>query len=97
VFGAKKGLNQTLKSVFYGGSPNYLLGWIPLINIIAGLWSLVLAGIGLTRLQGIKGGKAAGAIIIAILIPLIITMVLLFAFFGAFLAMFGMAGLANFA
>ena len=36
IFGAKKGLNQTMKTVFYGGTPNYLLGWIPIpyINIL---------------------------------------------------------------
>jgi hypothetical protein len=72
LLGAKKGLEQTMKSVFYGDTPYYLIGWIPLINIIALIWSVVLSGIGLTRLHGITGGKAALAIIISIVIPLIV-------------------------
>lgn len=72
VVGAKNGLEQTMKSVFYGQTPTYLLGWIPVVNIITVVWSLVLTGIGLMRLHGITGGKAALAIIIAVLIPIII-------------------------
>ena len=72
IMGAKNGLEQTLKSVFYGGTPNYLLGWIPLVGLITAVWSFVLTGIGLMRLHGITGGKAALAIIIAIIIPLAI-------------------------
>jgi hypothetical protein len=72
VFGAKKGIEQTMKSVFYGTSPFFLLGWIPLVSIVSVIWSLVLHGIGIKRLHGIETGKAALAIIIAVLIPLII-------------------------
>jgi len=72
VLGAKKGIEQTMKSVFYGTSPLFLLGWIPLVSIVSVIWSLVLHGIGIKRLHGIKTGKAALAIVIAILIPMII-------------------------
>jgi len=72
IIGGRKGLEQTMKSVFYGGTPNYLLGWIPFINILAGIWSLVLTWMGITRYQGLTGGKAALAIIIALIIPIVI-------------------------
>jgi hypothetical protein len=72
IFGAKKGLNQTLKTVFYAGTPTYLLGWIPLINILAALWGLYLDWMGLQRLHGMEGGRAAAAIVIAFIIPMII-------------------------
>ncbi|MBU0530864.1 MAG: YIP1 family protein, partial [Nanoarchaeota archaeon] len=72
VFGGRKGIVQTFKSVFYGTTPTYVLGWIPIINVIMMIWSVVLTGIGLTRLHGMTGGRAAGAIIVAIIIPVII-------------------------
>ncbi len=82
VLGAKNGLVQTMKSVFYGGTPNYLLGWIPLVNIITMIWSWVLTGMGMVRFHGITGGRAALAIIIAIIIPVVI----IAAFFAALIA-----------
>lgn len=76
VLGARSGLEQTMKSVFYGGTPNYLLGWIPFINFISAIWSFVLTGMGLVRFHGITGGKAALSIIIALIIPLVIALAL---------------------
>lgn len=88
VLGAKNGLAQTMKSVFYGGTPNYLLGWIPFINFIAAIWSFVLAGMGLMRFHGITGGKAALSIIIALVIPLVIGFAILAAFLIPMIATF---------
>jgi hypothetical protein len=76
IFGAKKGLNQTLKTVFYGGTPNYLLGWIPIINILASLYAIYLYWVGLKGLQVMPGDKALFAILIAIIIPMIILVVM---------------------
>lgn len=88
VLGAKNGLAQTMKSVFYGGTPNYLLGWIPFINFIAAIWSFVLTGMGLMRFHGITGGKAALSIIIALVIPLVIGFAILVAFLIPMIATF---------
>ncbi len=76
IFGAKRGLNQTLKTVFYGGTPTYLFGWIPFIPIIFWLWSLYLQWVGLQKLHGMPGNKAAFSILIAFIIPVVITAVL---------------------
>jgi hypothetical protein len=89
IVGARKGLVQTMKSVFYGGTPNYLLGWIPLISFIAIIWSFVLTGMGIVRYQEMTGGKAALAIIIAILIPILIGVALFLTFIGLFISMLG--------
>ncbi len=88
VMGAKNGLVQTMKSVFYGGTPNYMLGWIPIINLIAAIWSFVLTGMGLMRFHGITGIKAALAIIIALVIPLVIGFAVLAAVLLPMLATF---------
>ena len=82
IFGAKRGLLQTLKIVFYGGTPIYLLGWLPLIGTLAWLWSFFLDWKGLQNLQGMSGDNAAYAILIAFVIPL--TLVLLLAAFALF-------------
>ncbi len=76
VFGAKKGLHQTLKTVFYGGTPSYLLGWIPYIGILFWLWSLYLDWTGLQKLHGMPGDRAALSILIAFIVPMIILAVL---------------------
>ena len=76
IFGAKKGLHQTLKTVFYGGTPSYLLGWIPFIAILFWLWSLYLQWIGLQKLHDMPGNKALLSILIAFILPLIILTIL---------------------
>lgn len=89
VLGAKNGLEQTLKATFYGNTPHYLLGWIPIINIITFIWSIVLMGMGLVKFHGFSGGKAAVAIIIAIVIPGLIIMAFALTFIAAFLPAMG--------
>lgn len=76
VFGAKQGLSETIKIVFYSETPSYYLGWIPLLNIVAGIWTIILSGIGLMHLQKLSRGRAAGAIIVAVVIPIIIILAL---------------------
>ncbi|MEE9323311.1 MAG: hypothetical protein V3U72_02075 [Candidatus Aenigmarchaeota archaeon] len=77
IVGARKGIEQTMKSVFYGCTPNYLLGWIPILNIIAAIWCFILTGMGMVKYQEMTGGKAAFAIIMALVIPVVIIGVLL--------------------
>lgn len=92
IFGARKGLEQTLKSVYYGYSPAYLLGWIPVVSILIMIWSLVLQGMGIRNLHGITGGKAALSLIIAILIPVVIALTVAITFLTAILAGAGIFG-----
>jgi hypothetical protein len=75
VFGARQGLKNTTRALFFANTPTYVLGWIPLVNFFAGIWSLILFGIGLTKLQKLSTKRAIGAILIAVLIPLIIVLI----------------------
>ena len=81
VFGGRNGYGQTVKAIAYGATPNFLLGWIPIINFITGIWSLVVSIIGVRELHEISTGRAVGAVIIALIIPVIIWV----AIFGAVL------------
>lgn len=88
IVGGKKGIEQTIKALMYGQTPGLLLGWIPIIGIIAGIWSFVLYILGIRQLQEITTGKA----ILAVLIPIIIIVVLIviLAIIAAFV--FGIGG-----
>ncbi len=70
LLGGRRGFLQTLAAVIYGGTPGQLLGWIPLIGIIASLWSLVLVVLGIRELQALGTAKAILAVAIAVIIPL---------------------------
>jgi len=80
LFGGRNGLIQTIKAVIYGETPGLVLGWIPFINIIAAIWSIIVSVIGVRQLHGLSTGKAIIAVIIALIIPLIIIGALISAF-----------------
>jgi len=83
LVGGRKGLNQTIKAIMYGATPSLLLSWLPVINSIGVIWSIVLQVIGIKKLHEITTGRAAVAAILAIVIPAII----IFIFFLATLTM----------
>ncbi len=68
LVGGKRGYQETVKSLIYGGTPSYLFGWIPVISIIGSIWALILIIFGIKELQEVSIGKA----VIAVLIPIII-------------------------
>lgn len=76
LVGGRNGFVQTIKAVIYGDTPSLLLGWIPIINIVTGIWSLIVGIIGVRQLHGLSTGKAALAVILAILIPAVIVVIL---------------------
>jgi len=73
IVGGKQGYYQTLKAIAYGNTPTYVLGWIPIVIYIAGIWALVLEILGIRELQEVSTGKA----VLAVLIPLILIGVVL--------------------
>jgi len=83
ILGGRKGYTQTLKAIAYGDTPSLLLGWIPIIGIIGGIWSLILWILGIRELHEISTGRAALALILAIVVLLIIIIALAAAFFFA--------------
>jgi len=71
LFGGRKGVRQTIKTIMYGNTPDLLLGWIPYIGLIFTLWSLVLSTWGIHEIQEISTGKAILAVAFAVIFLLI--------------------------
>ena len=71
-FAAKETFDKTFNAMSYGMSPYLLLGWIPLVNLIAGVWALILSILGLAHFQKISNEKALVIYVITIIIFLAI-------------------------
>lgn len=84
LLGGSKGYLQTLKSVTFGSTPAMLLGWIPFIGFIFGIWTIILEILGIRELHEMSTGKAALAVILAILVIAIIIIAIAALFFIAF-------------
>ena len=80
IAGGRKGMTQTIKAGMYGSTASLLFGWLPIINIIAGIWSLVTEIIGIRQLHEITTERA----ILALVLPLIITFILAMVLAGLF-------------
>ncbi len=72
LVGGRNGIEETIKAVIYGMTPSLLLGWIPVVGFIAGIWALIVEIIGVRQLHELSTGKAVLAVIIAIIIPAIV-------------------------
>jgi hypothetical protein len=83
ALGGKKGYVQTVKSLMYGSTPGLLLGWIPIVSFIGGIWAIVLDILGIKELQEMSLGRAVAAVVIAGVILIIIVMVIAIAAFMA--------------
>lgn len=78
LVGGRKGAGQTIKAMAYGSTPSLLLGWIPFIGFIFGIWSIIVSIIGIRQLHEISTGRAVLAYLLgAIIIPLIIVLIIL--------------------
>jgi hypothetical protein len=85
ILGGRKGYIETLKTIGYGSTPFWLIGWIPIIGWIIGLiWSFILAILGVRELHEMSTGRAAGAVILALVVILIIIGLVLSLFMIAF-------------
>ncbi|MDD1745542.1 MAG: YIP1 family protein [Candidatus Methanoperedens sp.] len=86
IMGGRKGIAKTIIALMYGDTPYLLFGWIPLIGLIAAIWSLVLNVLGIRQFQELTTGKA----ILAILRPIIIISIIVFvAAMAAFMFVIG--------
>jgi hypothetical protein len=64
LMGGEQGVAQTLKASMYSAVPILVLGWIPIINIIAGIWSFVLLILGIRELHKISTASAIATVLI---------------------------------
>ena len=60
----------------YGSTPGLLLGWIPVIGFIAGIWSLVLEILGIRQLHEITTEKAVLAVVLLIVVAVVLAIIL---------------------
>ncbi len=80
LVGGRNGVGQTIKAVIYGETPSLIIGWIPVVNVFAMIWTLIVDIIGVRQLHGLSTGKAVLAVILAILIPAVLIGALIVAF-----------------
>ena len=74
IVGARKGFEQTLKTVLYASTPTLLLGWTIVLMPVGAVWSIVLQIFGLTKLQGLTGERA----VLAVLLPIVVILAAVF-------------------
>lgn len=84
IVGGRRGIAQTIKAGMYGSTPSLLFGWIPVINFIAMIWSLVAQIIGIRQLHELTTGKA----ILVVILPIIISIILIIALAAVALFLF---------
>jgi hypothetical protein len=82
----KKSVKETLKTTMFAATPALLLGWIPFIGILGGIWSFVLLILGFRDNNGLSLEKSVIAAILPVVlwwILLILGAVVVSSFFGA--------------
>jgi len=90
--GAKGSWETALKAVSYGSTPSALLGWIPFLNFVGVVWSLVVQVIGLKAMYKTTYAKAIIAVVVCALIFGAVMFVLTMLFGATLMSMMGMAG-----
>jgi len=85
LFGGRKGLAQTVKTVMYAWTPFFLIGWIPFISIIGIIWSWILIIIGIRENQEMTYGMAA----LVLIVPLILTLIFFIGLFAVIVSFVG--------
>ena len=64
ITGGRKQIDQTFKVLMYGATPCLLLGWMPLVNLFAGIWALGIVFIGIRKLYEFPTRRAVYAFLI---------------------------------
>lgn len=73
LLGGKQGFYNTYKAAIYASTPSLLLGWIPYVGVIIGIYSLYLLVKGVSILQKMTMKRAFVA---AVLIPVVIAILI---------------------
>ncbi len=76
IMGGRRGISQTIKAGMYGSTPSLLFGWIPVVNFIALIWSLIAEVIGIRQLHELTTGRAILAVILPIIVAIVLAIVL---------------------
>lgn len=78
IWGGRAPYAKTYQLTAYAGTPSMLLGWIPFVGILAGIYGLVLFIIGAQRTHGLSKTRS----IWCFLIPAIVLVLLVVALFS---------------
>ena len=77
LFGGEGGIAQTLKAMMYSAVPVLVLGWIPIVNIIAAIWSVVLLILGIRELHQISTERSIATVLIPIIFAFLFAILLI--------------------
>jgi len=77
IAGGRKDISTTIRSAIYAATPNLLIGWIPFIGFLAGVWSLVLQVLAIKELHEISTARAVVAVILPFVLMLILVVLAL--------------------
>ena len=91
IAGAKCSFRQGFGLMAYSTTPSFLLGWIPLVNILAGLWALLLWFQGGKQALRTSYGTLLGGFLIFLVIAFAIALVV-FVPAAIFAALSGLSG-----
>jgi hypothetical protein len=94
AFGGR-GLSRTLEAFAYPTVVTMTTAYIPLVNLVAGLYGLYLQTKCLGGFHDLSDGKALVAVLVSGVLSFVLTIAILFALFVTFLAaLLGLGGLA---
>jgi hypothetical protein len=82
----KKGVGGTIKTTMFAATPMLLLGWIPYVGVIGGVWSFVLLILGFRDNNGLSLEKSVIAALLPVVlwwILMVLGLVVVSSFFGA--------------
>lgn len=80
IIGRTEGLSQALKVLAYSSTPVMLFGWIPVVGVIFGLWTIIILILGIRELYKISTTNATIALCLSGFNAITISFVLLLIF-----------------
>ena len=85
AFGGKEGYVETFKAVSYSVAPA-IFGFIPIVNWLVGIYSIILQIIGIKARQKLSWGKSVAVILIPVGVILMIVFIFYFILFRGIIA-----------
>lgn len=88
LFIGGNGIEATARALAYASTPSMLFGWIPLVGLLAFVWTVILSVIGIREFHETTTGRAA----VAVVLPVVAFAVLFVLLIAAIAAMVIAAG-----
>jgi len=68
IWGVKSDYKKTYQLYVYGNTPSIVLGWIPFVNFIIWIWSMIILIVGTMKVYGTSKTKATWIYLLPIII-----------------------------